>query len=227
MKLRNILILLVLIVFITGCSDNKNTDSIKFKEEYESLNGVTISSNSTLKHKSLSISNDNIIKYADYNQLEKVLNGTGIIYLGYPECPWCRQALPVLLEASEEAGISVIYYMNFKNERDIKEIINGEIVTSKEGTDGYYNLLSRLDNVLNDYIIKDENGKEYNTGEKRFLVPFVIFVKDGVVIGTNTATVESHTNPFIDLTNEQYEELMIIYLNNMYKLLGIVCDEGC
>ena len=44
-----------------------------------------------------------------------ILDGTGIIYFGFPECPWCRNAVPVLLDAAEEVGIEKIYYIYIDN----------------------------------------------------------------------------------------------------------------
>lgn len=70
-------------------------DSIKFKNEYEKLNNQK-------GYLEIEIPKDNNIKYANFDEVMEFLeNGTGILYLGFPECPWCRNALQTLLISSE------------------------------------------------------------------------------------------------------------------------------
>ena len=75
--------------------NNKEIDAIKFKAEYESINGQENSSNKN--YAILDINKDNPMIYADYDKVFEVLNGTGVIFFGFKECPWCRTAIPVLL----------------------------------------------------------------------------------------------------------------------------------
>ena len=150
---------------------NINGDAFKFKKEYESLNG-TKSNNK--EYKKVEISKNNPIKYSNYDEIIDVIkNKTGIIYLGFPECPWCRNAVPVLLEAARDNNIDTIYYLNILNERDSYIVNDGKVEYAKDqdgndikGTPGYSKLLKVLDNELEDYIIEFE-GKEYNTNVKR------------------------------------------------------------
>ena len=81
--------------------------------------------------------------------------------------------------------------------------------------------------TLDDYIVKDDDGKEYDTGEKRIYVPVVFFVKDGDIVGMHLDTVESQENPFKALTDSQYEELYNIYSNYIHEMLGNLCNESC
>lgn len=221
----------LLIVFslflITGCG-NKETDALKFKEEYESLNGKTIE-NTEYKYPSVEINKDNAIKYSNADEIIEVLNdGTGVIYLGYPTCPWCRSAIPVLLESADEVGIENIYYMNMKDERDeIKVKEDGTLEVVKEGTEGYKKLLERLDVILDEYMLEDIHGNQVSANEKRIYVPLVVFVKDGEIVGYHVDTVESQTNPFEALNEDQKNELMDIYINYMHKVLNDVCDSKC
>ena len=91
------LVMSMILVLLVGC--NKETDAEKFKNEYESLNGQT--SQSGKKYLNVEIEKDNIIKYVSISELLDVIkNETGVIYLGFPECPWCRTAVPALLEAA-------------------------------------------------------------------------------------------------------------------------------
>lgn len=204
---------------------NTDVDAVKFIKEYESLN-----EEGYLK---LSIDENNPIEYADYDKLLEVINnGTGIIYLGFPECPWCRNALPVLFDVAKDNDIETIYYMNILNERDSYVVEDGELVyatddegNEKKGTEGYFKLLDALEDHLSDYVIVFED-EEYETGEKRIYAPSVIFVRDGEVLGVHVSTVESQENPNEGLTDEQYEELYTIYEDYIIELQSGTCDVG-
>ena len=95
----------------------------RFKLEYESLNGQK--TDDGREYMEVNINNDNKIVYADYKTIFDVLDGTGVIYFGFPECPWCRNAVPILLEAAEESGIKQIYYLNNHDDRDTKVLKDG------------------------------------------------------------------------------------------------------
>lgn len=203
---------------------NTDVDSAKFKKEYESLNEKGIE---------IKISEDNPIVYADYDKLLEIIeNGTGIIYLGFPECPWCRNALPVLFDVAKENKVETIYYMNILNERDSYIVEDEELVyatdeegNEKKGTEGYFKLLDALEEHLSDYVILFED-EEYETGEKRIYAPSVIFVRDGEVLGIHVSTVDSHEDPRKKLTEEQYEELYTIYEDYIIETKGGTCSIG-
>lgn len=202
---------------------NTNVDALKFKNEYEALN-----SKDYLK---LEIDENNPIKYANYDKLLEVIKeDTGIIYLGFPSCPWCRNALPVLLAAANDNNIDTIYYMNILNERDSYVVEDGKLVyaedeegNEKKGTEGYFKLLEALDEHLSDYTILFE-GEKYDVGEKRIYAPSVIFVKNGEVLGIHVSTVESQNDPKEELTDKQYNELYSIYDDYIAELKSTTCD---
>ena len=124
-------------LFLTGCENDSN----KFKEEYESLNGKTFYQN--YKYKDVTIPEDNPIKYSNYKEIiDIVKNGSGVIYLGYPECPWCRSMVSVLMEAANNTNISTIYYLNMHDVRDEYELSD----------DTYEEIALQNDNILNQFL---------------------------------------------------------------------------
>lgn len=213
---------------------NNQNDAVKFKNEYEEYNNVKVTNE--LSYSELNIGENNPIKYSNYDEIIDVIeNKTGIIYLGFPECPWCRSALPILLDAANKNDIETIYYLNILNERDAYVVKNNKLVyqtddqgNEKKGTKGYFKLLEALDTHLTDYIISFE-GKDYNTGEKRIYAPTVIFVKEGKILGLHVSTVESHKSGFDKMTDEQIEELYGIYEDYMLKMKKTTCstDSAC
>lgn len=220
-----VIIIGVLLISACGTKESKTNDAKKFKEEYESLNGGVSSSGKD--YLEVEIDEDNKVKYSSIKDIIKVLeSGTGVIYLGYPECPWCRNVVPVLMRASNNTGIENVYYLNMHDVRDKMEVdSNGNVVTVEEGKEGYKDLLEKLDSILSEYTVKDDDGKEYDTGEKRIFVPTVIFVKNGKILDYHMDTVESQTDPYVGLNEEQEMELYDIYVKGIHKILGDQCDD--
>lgn len=187
-KFLSILSCLVLLVIITGCGSNKNNDdALKFKNEYEALN------NSSVK---MDISESNPIKYATFDEIVEVLTkGTGVVYFGFPGCPWCRNVIPVLFDVAKENNVDTIYYFN---PREIRS----------DGDDAYQKLIT----ILNDYL------EENDEGVKTLYVPDVYFIKDGKIMGNHLSTVDSQNDPYTALTEEQTTELKNIYQELFNKI---------
>ena len=171
----------------------------------------------------MNIDKENPMVYVEFDELIDIIkNDTAVIYFGFPECPWCRNAVPVLLDAAKELGIEKIYYYNAVSIRDKKSIDeNGNIIIEEEGTKEYKKLVELLYDYLP--IYDGLNNDEI----KRLYLPTVLFVKNGKILGLHTSTVDSQNDPFTKLNNEQYEELKSIYFDYINKAFEIVCDEAC
>ncbi len=160
------------------------TDAQRFKQEYEELNSSSVN---------MQISEQNPIKYATINEIFDVLeNKTGIVYFGFPGCPWCRNMLPVLLEFAKNNDIDTIYYLNPREVSDEEH--------------------SKLIDTLKDYLETNANG------DLTLYVPDVYFVKDGKIIGHHLSTVSTQTDPYVPLTEEQKEELLKIFDDLFVKI---------
>ena len=196
-------------------------DAIQFKEEYEALNGVT-RENTDKIYTSMDLPKNNPMYYATYEEIYDLLEGTGVIYLGYPECPWCRNLVPTLIESAKKVNIDKIYYMNMHDERN-KLVLNddGEIETEQKGSEGYNTLVEKIKDVLPVYEGLNDDSI------KRIYVPFVIFVKDGEITDTHMGTLDSQENPYEELTSEQKTELKNILVDKMMKISNSACDDLC
>ncbi len=209
---------------------NISADAIKFKKEYENLNGKKSPSDKI--YKTLSIMEDNPIKYIDdVEALEIITKKSGIIYMGFANCPWCRNAVPNLLNAASSTGIDTIYYLDLTDIRDVLTVNNkGKVTTKTKGSEAYMKMLTALNDHLGEYYVTDSNGKKINTLEKRIFAPTVIAVVNGEVVGININTVTTHISAgdgYIDMTKEENEELVNTYVNMMLKVLNSSCNEGC
>lgn len=212
MKRRIIKLITVLIVvgilfgiIYTIDKKQKSRDSYKFKIEYESLNGEKSQSGKT--YRTLNISKTNRIKYSTAEEIVKMINNneTFIVYFGFAKCPWCRSMVENLLDLADEHEVD-IYYVDVLDIRDTKEVINGEITTTKEGDKNYLRLLGLLDNVLSDYIISDENGKDYQTNEKRIYAPNVVTVVQGHAEKMNEGISKDLKDPYGKITDKMKKD---------------------
>lgn len=200
-----------------------NEQAIQFQKEYESLNGK----HDEREYLEVEIPSNNPIQYATFDEVLEILDkGTGVIYFGFPECPWCRSLVPNLLKAAENTGVDKIYYLNAKEERDLLKVDeSGKIVTEKEGSENYQKLLKELDTYLSEYTLTNAKGKAVKTGEKRLYFPTVVVVKEGTVVGFHEGTVESQKDPKVPLTEKQQEELIKI-LEDMISTMS-TCEGAC
>ena len=113
-------------------------------------------------------------------------------------------------------NINKIYYVNLYEIRDTLKLVDGEVVVDKEGTKEYKEILKRLDNVLDEYILTD--GEEsVSTGEKRIYAPSVISVVKGESTKLTLGISKLQTDAYMDLTSEMIEDT--------YNLFDVVIKE--
>lgn len=229
MKSKVLLVGLVLItVFaITACGKKNedevvktNNDGVAFKEEYEALNGKTNSNDKV--HRSVSIDEDNPIVYITAEELlDKMDSGeTFYVYFGSKLCPWCRSVIEKALEVAKDKNISKIYYIdiwdNEGNEilRD-KYTLNSdnELEQTVKGTDAYYEILSRMDDLLSDYTLTNSKGKTVSVGEKRIFAPSFVYVNGGITETLVSGMSSKQTDSRGDLTDEILAEETEIFEN--------------
>lgn len=217
------------IFFATRKSETGESDALKFKREYEALNGEKASGDNV--YQTLDISETNKVKYVDLNKTVEFLEkGTGLIYFGFPNCPWCRGMLPTLLDTVESSYLDSISYVDMTNKRDVFEVKDGKAVKTVDASDEYYRILEILDEYLDDYTIKDNStDKVYKTEEKRMYLPLVVAVKDGRVEHAVTSPVklEDGQTAFDELTDKQAENLKDMFKDMIKKTETAVCDEHC
>ena len=126
------------------------TDAVKFQKEYATSN----------------VGEDNVFVYRSIDEIIKIMeNGTGIVYLGFPECPWCQAYVKYLNEVAKSEGIKEIYYFNILKDR-------------QENTKEYQKIVK----LLGDSIEYDEEGNH------RVYVPNVSFHINGELIGNDFET---------------------------------------
>lgn len=188
MKKKLLLIVTIICIFILVGCNKKETDAEKFAKEYTNVNEY------------------NYFVYRNIEEINKILeNGTGVVYLGFPECPWCQAYVPILNEVADMEGLEKIYYFNILEDR-------------KNNTEEYQQMV----NILSDYLQYDDEGN------KRIYVPAVIFVSKGEIVGFDDETsydTKGFDNPEDYWTEEELSDLKIKLTENMNKVLDNKCTE--
>ena len=98
MKKKIIILVGVVLVIMLGVlgylyiNKNKDTDGKKFAEEYGS------------------VTEDNVFVYRSIDEIINILeHGTGVVYLGFPECPWCTAYVSYLDEVAKDNDVEKVY----------------------------------------------------------------------------------------------------------------------
>ena len=190
MKKKLLLIIPIIMTFLLiGCTkEEKETDAQKFAKEYTSLTEY------------------NYFVYRDRKEIIKILeNGTGVVYLGFPECPLCQAYVPMLNEVADIEGLEKIYYYNILEAR-------------KDNTEDYQKMVE----ILSDYLQYDYEGN------KRIYVPAIIFVSKGEIVGFDDETsYDTHgfDNPEDYWTDEEVSDLKKKLTNYMSEVLDNRCTD--
>lgn len=233
-KFIKISFIIIMVLILTGCgkADKENNDAIKFKEDYESLNGLT--NDKDKEYRNVLIDEDNPFKYIDEEELIKKIDNkeSFYVYFGSKFCPWCRSVIEKAVQVANDNGVSTIYYIDIwddeKNEilRDKYEIDeNNELKQTIKGTDSYYELLNRFSEVLPNYELKDQNGNNIDVGEKRIYAPSFIYVKEGEARSLVDGISSKQNGAYDELSDEVLIEEEDIF--NEFFTLGNICDEKC
>lgn len=107
------------------------------------------------------VANDNRFVFASAGEvLEKFESGSGLIFLGFQQCPWCQQLAPIVDEAAKAEGLDKIYYLDIRHARETNDATYKKMVEK-----------------LKPHLRTDENG------QPRVYVPDVTALKDGRVVG--------------------------------------------
>lgn len=247
-KLLLFSLLMTLSLFLIGCGDDENkdkdkdkdndvknktqenADADKFEKEYESLNGKENSYGT--KYREISIDDSNPIVYITAEEVVEKIDAkeSFYVYFGSNKCPWCRSVIEKALAMAEFNDVSKIYYVDIWDEdgneilRDKYEIDEkGKLVQTIKGTDAYYDLLERFDNVLEKYTLTDSNGKTVHTKEKRIFAPNFIYVSNGEAKALVTGISKKQTNSNAKLTDEILEDEEAVF--NEFFATHLTCSD--
>ncbi len=185
-----ILVVIFGVILFFMLRDENVSDNVRFAKEYSS------------------VSEDNVFVYKNISEIIKIMeHGTGVVYLGFPECPWCNAYVKYLNEVALDVGMDEVYYYNILEDRT-------------NNTDNYKKIVSILGNNL-------QYDRE---GNLRIYVPNVSFHIDGEVIGNDYETsLDTHglSRPIDYWTDEEVTNLknrLTIYMEKVFKKINSCTD---
>ena len=184
-----------------------NKDAIKFKEEYENLNGKT-NENSKKKYRTVKIDSKNKIVYSSAKEVLKMMEEkkSFVVYFGFDSCPWCRSVVENVSKISKELDED-IYYVDVKEIRDVYELDDeNKPELTKEGDKNYLKLIKKWDPVLKEYTLTTDDDNEVKVGEKRIYAPNIVSIIDGSAKELTTGLSDKQTDGYMTLTDEMKQE---------------------
>ena len=129
-------------------------------------------------------------------------DGTGILYFGFPTCPWCRTLLPVLSEVLTEHPEITLFCRDLREERDEYRLdTDGSPRLVREGTAFYGALKVLLEEWLGPYRGLNDDSI------RRIYMPTLVFLRDGEIRAVHIGTVDGQQSGYDPLTDEQRGEL--------------------
>lgn len=190
----------ILALLLVGCS--VNTDKEKDKAAYcddgeEGVCSITksadMSSYENFTDKSNQFVKSNMKEMLTMFKEKK----SGVVYLGYPDCPWCIEALPVMNEIAKAEETKISYVQTRDSEK--------KLLYSEEEK-------KELIPYVEQYLNKDEDGAY------QLYVPFMVVIKDGKAVAGHIGTVDGHDAHERKMTKEESEDLKKIYQEMFDKL---------
>ena len=154
------------------------------------------------------VSKENPFIFASFEEAVNLLErDTGILVLGFPDCPRCHNAFPVLEKA--------FWQMNLDRHKGSRgRIFYYDFYEDREANNERYQTLV---NYTREFLRADDSGNP------RIYSPDVFFIASGKIVGNHMDTVPSLTNPRDPLNDEQEAELLKIYKD----LIQEMEDCGC
>lgn len=147
-----------------------------------------------LEYPELSVNNR--FNYVDVDEVLEVLNdGTGVIFFGFPECPWCQNIVPILNKAAVDSDTKQILYYN-------------PLEIRSENTPKYQQIVK----LLNKYLSVDENN------QKRLFVPDIYVVKKGKIVARANDMSKPGDDVETYFTNQKKKQLLTKYQEALNKL---------
>jgi len=112
------------------------------------------------------VGSENVFVYRTAGQTAEILaRGTGVVFIGFKECPWCQLYAVFLNDVARETEIKRIFYCDIREDRE-------------KNSESYRQIVDKLSGSLQ----YDDEGRP------RVFVPDVTFVNSGTIIGRDYET---------------------------------------
>ena len=189
---KRIVLMILLCILISGCS-SKGEDEASKNNYCDDSAGICGFEN---KNDNL-VDTDFMMKISMEEAIHKMFEKeTAVFYFGYPYCPWCKEAVPILKEVAKQFHDKIYYVQTRDSQKEL-------LYTDEERKE--------LSLYLKDYMKEDESG------DLKLYVPLVVRIENGKVVDGHLGTVEGHDAHERKMNEEEKEEIMQIYKKIVLK----------
>lgn len=173
-------ILLVVLLFITGCSSKPSSYTKADMSGYEDFNDE--------EHVFYEMNVKEMVDKIDKNE-------TFVVYFGFSECPWCNVAMPILNEAAKEYD-SIVYYIDTRSNEEWESNVD---------IDDYDLVVDHL----GEYLEYDDEGKKHLYTPHVFFIKNGEVVKEheGTIDGKTDEMTVQDKEQLKQIYEEGFEEL--------------------
>ena len=181
MKLKKIIFLTLiggLVLTLIACDNDNNSDTTSFENDFP-LHDMS----------EYEIGGDHRFYYVTMDEALQLLDDesfNGILYFGFPGCPWCQVVMPLLHEVSQETNTDVFYV---SRRHDLRE---GEWVDWDEEMAWW--LYERIEmNWIYEEVDEDADEDALPVPIRpNIFVPQIIHLRNGVIVDHHRGTFEGH-----------------------------------
>lgn len=199
-------------LIFTGCAADTSASSAAVTSEAEET---------VLSEEYEQLSEDNAFEVIAKEDLKDFIDhGTGILFLGYPACPWCQAYLPMLDEVLKAEDMQAYYY---------------NIRVDKDSDRDFYDEIAQL--LIDKNATNQDDIVQYdNDGKMVIYMPLTLFIEHG---GIKQYNGESNTLDSDEIAPEDYwtdekvealKETLTIYTQSVKRAQEENekgCDTGC
>jgi|UPI00054EE946 thiol-disulfide isomerase/thioredoxin len=166
MKLKKLMTSFLCIAVLCGCAQGKD------KKDEDSAQETAAPVQVNLSKDYRKLPEENHFDVIEKDTLISVLNhGTAALFLGFPECPWCQEYIPLLEQVLAENDAVCDYYNIYEYKKSDRE---------------FYDSVAALIESQND--TGEEIVQYDNDGKQVIYMPLVLFIEEGRIIGFDNET---------------------------------------
>jgi len=220
MRKKGILILLLGVFFmavLVACQDSQQEASAPSHQfEQADMSGYDVPE----EHRFYSVSMSEALELINENF-------DGILYFGFPGCPWCQAAVPIMHDASRIANIDIFYVSRAHDLR-----YGGWL--EDDASMAWWLYENGVENMAWLYTTPDEDATDEEIEEfvperirPNINVPQIVHLRRGEVLGNHRGTVDGHMSvesELPQLTAIEIDELRESYID-IFVAVGEI--EGC
>lgn len=183
------------ILLLAGCNKKQEENTNTKKQGCDDSPVCDVAKSADMSaYEGFDVENNQFIEITMDDAIQKMeTDASGIFYFGFPTCPWCIEAVPIMNEVAQEMDLH-IYYINKRAETSNEENI------------------AKMTTLLKDIVSENDEGVP------TLYVPEVVVINEGEITDHHADTVPNHDAHERKMSEEEQSQLKEIYQELFAKL---------